>query len=283
MARKITCVLILILSMSSCSKYFHFDNLYDKGRYLEAFQALTEIQKTNQIQFQSRMVRIVTRLAVDGDMDFITKLDRIANDGAILAAYPELDAQINFAKTFLVYKSAKAVENYMSIISNLSDERSFPQEFQAESLFIRGYSYYKTGDYDLALDDLNRSYRIMPFLDNYYFIGMCYFNKENPAEARKYFEIVIDESSNDFLKSLAYFQLGEICYLEESSDNENYARALDYYVNAVNSYCDSAEYNLKIAKCLQKLGYQSLFPKFLKTCLRINKDNANAWFLLNIN
>jgi tetratricopeptide (TPR) repeat protein len=283
MARKITILFLLVLSATSCSKYFHFDNLYDKGKYLEAFEALGEIQKTNQVQFQSRFVRIVTRLAIDGDQDFIRKLENLANDGSLLAVYPELAGQFNFARTFIAYKAAKAVEEYSTVISNLADERTFPAEFQAESLFIRGYSYYKTGEYDRALDDLNRSYRIMPFLDNYYFIGMCYFNKNDIPNAKKYFQTVIDESSNDFMKSLAYFQMGEICYFEESDDNSNYERALDYYVNAVNCYCDSSEYNTKIAKCLQKLGYQSLFPKFLKTSLRINKDNATAWFLLNIN
>lgn len=283
MVRKIAVCLVLVLLASSCSKYFRIDNLYDKGRYLDAYKVLEDVRKTNQLAYQSRELKIVSRLAMDGDMDFMSKLEKIVEGGTMLVSYPQLSNEVRFASTFLEFVRKDDQETYTAVLKDLRDERLFPREFVADALKIRGIAYYNLGEYDRAIEDLGRSYRMIPYLDAYYFIGMSYFGKEDYGDSRPYFDKIIRDSKNDLMKAEAYFHIGEIYYNDPANSQDNYKKALELYVDAVNCYCNSATYNYKIAKCLQKLGYPTLFPKFLKTCIRIQKDYANAWFLLNIN
>jgi hypothetical protein len=89
---------------------------------------------------------------------------------------------------------------------------------------------------------------------------------------------VLSGTQNLFFRGLADFEMGEIDFYET-----NYSEALSKYVDSINYYSKNAVCTYKIAKCLEKLRYNHLSPKFYKTSLRITNDYANAWFFLNIN
>ncbi len=274
MLKNLIFIMICILTFSSCSKYYRFDELYDKGEYLNAFNLLDQIKNKKNIYYQKRLYRIVLRLAFEGDQDFLQRLKNLTVEEHL----PDVDNYIFLAKTYELFIEAKDPQQYSMVVSNLADIRTTPEEFWVFSYKIRGISNYKIGKYNETIADLDQSYRIVPYADNFYFIGMAYYNLEEIKQAENYFRKGIAESQNNYFKSLSYFQLGEIDYYQNK-----FQEALENYVNAVNNYSNSADYAYRIAKCLQKLKYNHISQKFLKVSLKIQKDYANAWFFLNIN
>jgi tetratricopeptide (TPR) repeat protein len=184
----------------------------------------------------------------------------------------------DFAKTYSVFLTAAEPRQYSGVIAALADLKNVPDEFLVYAYKIRGISFYKTGNYTNAVSDLNKSYGMVPYVDNLYFIGLCYYNQEDHKTAAGYFNRVIGVTQNPFFVGLAYYQLGEIDYYAKK-----YSSALDKYVEAVNHYSDSADYAMKINRCLRKLKYYTISPKFAKIALRIRSDYADAWFFLNMN
>lgn len=272
-------VLFLVLAafgLSSCSQYYRIDEQYDKGEFLKAYQVLQEVREKQSPHYQRRYFRIVTRLALDGDRDFIAELKTLnlsnENDTREFANYA------GFAKTYSAFLTAAEPRQYAGVIASLADLKKVPDEFLVYAYKIRGISWYKTGNYTNAVPDLNKSYSMVPYVDNLYFIGLCYYNQEDHKTAAGYFNRVIGVTQNPFFVSLAWYQLGEIDYY-----SRKYSDALGKYVQAVNHYSDSADYAMKINRCLRKLKYYSISPKFAKIALRIRSDYADAWFFLNMN
>lgn len=271
---KFLLLLSLVLLISSCSKYYRFDELYDKGEYLNAYNILEQIKDKKNVYYQKRLFRIVIKLALDGDTDFIQILKNISTN----VHYKEVDNYVYFSQVYNHFLEARNPRQYLVIINSLSNIRNAPEEFSAYAYKLRGISYYKTGSYQLAINDLNQSFKLSPYIDNLYFIGMAYFDLEEQKQSASYFNKIINSTHNNFFKSLAYFQLGEINYYQNK-----YPEALEEYLNAINHYSHSADYAYKVAKCMQNLKYSIISQKFLKISLRIQKDYANAWFFLNIN
>jgi hypothetical protein len=52
---KIFILLFILLTMFSCSQYYKFDELYDKGEYLKAFHLLDNIIDKSNIHYQMRL------------------------------------------------------------------------------------------------------------------------------------------------------------------------------------------------------------------------------------
>lgn len=271
--------------MLSCINYEDFDAYYVEGDYYQAFQELQKFADKDDPEYYIRRFRVVIRIALDGDTDFFTKLEALVDDYYDSPTeYPSISNYVILAESFITFNNNDDYNDYVEIISNLSPINPVPPEFLSFAYKIRGIANYKIGNYESAVDDLKASYLIEPYIDNYYYIAMSYYGLGQYEESIRFLEDVTANSTDDFMKSLAYFQLGEIYYHEDiTNSDQNYLKALKNYVNAVNSYSDSATYNYKIAKCLQKLGYETIFPRFLKTSLRIEPDYANAWYLLNIN
>jgi len=101
---------------------------------------------------------------------------------------------------------------------------------------------------------------------------------EDYKNAKKFYELIFQNSTNNKYVSLAFYQLGELEYF-----NENFTNALNYYIIAINKFSKYANYTDQIGRCFMKLKYPKLSQKFFKTSLRIQKDDANAWFYLNLN
>jgi tetratricopeptide (TPR) repeat protein len=262
--------------LSSCSQYYKIDEQYDKGEFLKAYKILQEVRDKKSPHYQRRYYRIVTRLALDGDKEFIGELKTLtlSNDSDTR----EFANYADFARTYSSFLTAAEPRQYSGVIAALADLKKVPDEFLAYAYKIRGISWYKTGNYTNAVPDLNKSYGMVPYVDNLYFIGLCYYSQEDNKTASDYFNRVIGVTQNPFFVSLAYYQLGEIAYY-----SKKYAAALDKYVQAVNYYSDSADYAMKINRCLRKLRYYSISPKFARIALRIRSDYADAWFFLNMN
>ncbi len=261
---------------NSCSPFYKFDELYDQGKYLEAFSILKEIKTTNSLQYQKRAYRAIIRLSLQGDEDFIKKL------GNTVTNFTAKDflTYSNFSSTYLTFLNTPLSDQkqFLIIISNFQNDHYIPDDFKPEALQLRGLSRFKIGDYENAILDFHDSFRLAPFIDNYYFIGVCYSELEKYNEAFSFFNKVIEISDNPFLAGLSFYQKGEILYYQEK-----YESALNDYMQAIQYYPNSANFNFKIGKCLQKMGYNNLAPHFFRISLRIQNNFANAWYFLNIN
>jgi tetratricopeptide (TPR) repeat protein len=269
-------LLLAFFGLISCSQYYRIDEQYDKGEFQKAYNILQGVHDRNNSHYQRRYYRIVTRLALNGDTNFIAELRTMTlsngNDTREFANYA------HFANTYGSFLAAVEPGQYSAVISALRDLKKIPDEFLVYAFKVRGISFYKTGNYTNAVADLSQSYGMVPYVDSLYFIGLCYFNQEDHRTAASYFNRVIGVTQNPFFVSLAYYQLGEIDYYAKK-----YTSALEKYVEAVNRYSDSADYAMKINRCLRKLKYYTVSPKFAKIALRIRSDYADAWFFLNMN
>lgn len=258
----------------SCSHYYKFDELYDKGQYLEAYRVLSQISSVSNVQYQRRLYRVVIRLALDGDPDFIAQLSSLTLESPAR----DVSDYSRFGNLYAQFLKARTIPDYQAVVKGLKEIRNVPEEFIVYLHKIRGISLYHTGRYREAMADLESSYRMGPYLDNLYYIGLCHIGLKETDNAIVYFERIITRSQSDFLKSLAFFQKGEILY-----GQTNYSAALQDYISAVNTYSGNADITFKIAKCMQKLKLNRFSQRFMKTSLRIKKDYANAWFYLNVN
>ena len=279
MAGKIRIYLLFVFALLlfvSCSKFYQFDELYDRGEYLKAYGILSQIEQTNNPSYRKRYYRIVIKLSLDGDKDFVLKLSNMIN------ANDWFDADVMdyyyFSRGFLSYVSASDTEDYNEVLSYLSNIIYIPEEFSSYYSRITGISYYKLGDYQRSISNLMASYKKMPYLENLYYTGMSYYNLYNYEKALEYFEDIIETSSDRKLRSLARYQKGEILYYRQ-----DYTNAYEEYLYSLNDYSLNPDCSYKIAKCLQKMDYSKIQLEFLKIALRVDKDYANAWFMLNAN
>jgi tetratricopeptide (TPR) repeat protein len=189
-----------------------------------------------------------------------------------------VNSYVLFGSAYIDFLESKDASQYLSVISNLSDPRKIPEEFLSDAFELRGISRYKLGGYSEAIEDLEKSYKMQPYIDDLYFIGKCYYGLQDYKTAYLYFNKVDEGTQNLFFRGLANFEMGEINFYET-----NYNDALMKYIESVNYYSKNPVCTFKIAKCLEKLRYNRLSPKFYKTSLRITNDYASAWFFLNIN
>ena len=268
--------LLSLLLFVSCSKYYQFDELYDRGEYLKAYGVLSKIDKTNNSSYRKRLYRIVIKLSLDGDLDFVQKLSNMINNNEWFDA--DVMDYYYFSRGFLSYVSANNTDDYTEVLSYLSNIAFIPEEFSSYYTRITGISYYKLGEYQLSISNLMVSYKKMPYLENLYYAGMSYYNLYNYDKALEYFDDIINSSSDRKLRSLARYQKGEILYYRQDFTN-----AYEEYFSSLNDYSQNPDCSYKIAKCLQKMDYNKMQLEFLKIALRIDKDYANAWFMLNAN
>jgi len=258
----------------SCSQYYKFDALYDKGEYFKAYQILDNIKNKDSVHYRIRKYRIILKLSFEGDKDFLEKLKNFITEdvGKELKGYNFL------GRGFISYIGAKSKADYSNTLDLLEKVKPVPKEFENYFYLIRGISKYKIKDYTGAIADLSKAYSIEKSPDTLYFIGMSYFNQGRLQEARLYFEKIFNITLDNFFLSLAYFQIGEIYY-----EQQDYQKAIQYYSKAIENYSEIPEYSFKLAKSLQRLGYSEMALKYLKTALRVDRNYATAWFYLNIN
>ncbi|NPV02337.1 MAG: tetratricopeptide repeat protein [Brevinematales bacterium] len=279
MDKKLVIAGIFILFAAACSKYGEFDGFYQGTKYIEAYNSLDKITEKQTFDFESRMIKVVLRLALEGDMDFITnKLAAVITNTKSLS----LSNYIRFGKVFLYYceSEKRSDQKYYQEVTNLLKivPGHVPDEFLAQAYQIKGIANYKMGQFKPAIADLEQSYKVFPLVDNLYFISQCYYAMDDADRAVEYLDKVIHIANDEVLISLALYHKGEIFY-----NKDDYNTALSFYLEAVKYYCNNSDYNYKVAKCFQKLGYEKIYSKFLKTCLRIDENFATAYFYLSIN
>ncbi|MGC8765921.1 MAG: tetratricopeptide repeat protein [Brevinematia bacterium] len=273
---RISFFLTFLFFLSCCSSYYKFDEAYDKRDFLKAYNILETIKKKEDIHYKVRNYRIILRLSLEGDEDFILKLSNLTlNNNEIEEA---LIPYRNFGISFLSYLNARTAEDYSNTLHLIKDIKNVPSEFESYFYKIKGISEYKTGNYEKALFYLSTSLKMNSSSDALYFSGMCYLNQRKFKEAKGYFEKILSSTLDNFFNGLAYFQIAEI-YYEEGT----YKEAMKYYIKALETYPEIPQFAFKLSKCLNKLNFKFFAEKFLKVAIRINKDYATAWFYLNIN
>jgi len=120
-------IYFLTLFLFSCSKYYHFDELYNQDRYLEAFSVLEKIENKNDISYIQRYLVILIRLAIEGDEDFIRKLKELEiNNQKVLK---KLTNYILLKNNLIDYINANNINDYYKIISNLQDFKLYLMNF----------------------------------------------------------------------------------------------------------------------------------------------------------
>ena len=279
MAKRLLAFLFLGAIFTGCSPFINYDSLYEKGKYLEAYSSLDAVENKASSDYELRLLKVVLRLSLEGEMEFITNrlVTVISNIKSV-----SLSNYILFGNAFLYYFTAekrsdlKYYQNVTNLLVNLPG--SLPPEFVPLAYKIRAISKSKLGNFQSAIGDYENSYSLLPLIENYYFIAECYYALDQNDKCIEYLDRVISQANDPALVSLALYRKGEITY-----DLNDYETALKYYLEAVKYHCNNSEYNLKIAKCFQKMGYQKIFTKFLKICLRIDENNANAFYLMNVN
>ncbi len=265
---------MFILIFYGCSSYYKFDEAYDKKDFLKAYNILERIKKKEDIHYKIRNYRIILRLALEGDEDFIIKLGNLINQDVEYGLLPYK----NFGVSFISYLNSRSFEDYSNTVAVMRDFKNIPSEFESYFYKIKGISEYKIGNYSNAIKDLSTSLKMAISSDALYFLGMCYLHQKKFKEARSYFERILTTTLDTFFNGLAYFQLAEIYYEEEDFEN-----ALKYYMKAIETYSEIPQFAFKLAKCLNKLNFKFFAEKFLKIAMRIDKNYATAWFYLNIN
>ncbi|MCX7821412.1 MAG: tetratricopeptide repeat protein [Brevinematales bacterium] len=264
----------VFLGFVSCSSYYRFDEAYDKRDFLKAYSILENIKNKNNFNYQKREYRIVLRLSLEGDKDFIHKLSNLVEKDI----HTNIINYKNFGLAYLLFLNSKTKNEYSNTLLFFNAISNVPVEFKEYFYKMKGICEYKIGEYDKAIEDLKLSYHKFSSSDTLYFIGMSYLNQKKFKEAKEFFEKIVNTTLDNFFNALAYFQIGEI-YYEEGK----YKEALEYYLKAQETYSDIPNFAFKTSKCLSKLGYNSLAEKFLKIAMRIDKNYATAWFYLNIN
>ncbi len=265
---------IVFLIFFSCSAYYRFDEAFDKKDFLRAYSILESIKSKNNVNYMKREYRIVLKLSLEGDRDFIQKLSNLVerDSSTNMLIYR------NFGLAYLFFLNSKTKNEYSNTLLFFNSITSVPIEFKEYFYKMKGITEYKIGDYSNAIENLKLSYHKYSSPDTLYFIGISYLNQKKYKDAKEFFVKIINTTLDEFFNALAYFQIGEI-YYEEGK----YKEALDYYLKAQETYSDIPNFAFKTSKCLSKLGYSSLSEKFLKIAMRIDKNYATAWFYLNIN
>ncbi len=268
-------VVFLFISLFSCSPYQKFDTYFSRSDFRSAYQSLKTIKQTNSIRYQKRLYQSLLFLSLTDHSNFQQKLsDQLLSPetNALLVPYAR------FGKAFLQFKKSISSDDYLDALTCYTNVTPLPPELQGYYYKQLGICYYKTGQFRRAVSNISNSLKKMKMMDTSYFLALSLVEISQFKEARRLLNKIILESKDSFLIAMSSFQLGEIDYA-----SGNYHSAFRHYIAGINRYPNTSYYELQIAKCLKKLGYEQIYTKFANISIRIQKDFADAWYFLNVN
>jgi len=133
-------------------------------------------------------------------------------DNALRMAEEVEDTSLDYPAGLLKALAYIAKKDYASAFSSLKDYET------PEALLVKGYSTYMLGNYDLALEALNRLYELYPEnrLAPYalFRIATIYLKTGYSDDAVRYLSIILDEYPQFELRPQAYFILAKTLFNE---------------------------------------------------------------------
>ena len=160
----------------------------------------------------------------------------------------EMNAEFEKARKYLSrsYYQLDQMDKYREERGKASDLTSNSEDGKAEEHYKLGYEFYSLGDYQVAIEELNKA---LDLITDYpaarYLLAEVFFKQENYVEARVEYDKVISDSENNEYTDDALFGSGWSYYLLEE-----YALAAERFSKLIMEFPES---NLAI-QAKYKLG-----------------------------
>lgn len=131
-----------------------------------------------------------------------------------------------------------------------------------------GFIYFKGGDYNKAIINLNRALKIKP-KDHVvlYWIGMSYFEKDDLKEAEKHL-LRAAENATRLKKGLPLYDLGRL-YEKQNK----YDKAIEAYEKSINDNTKMWNPHANLAKLYEKKGNNALALKEYENAYQYNSED----------
>lgn len=186
-----------------------------------------------------------------------------------------------------------AVSRYQELIENHSSEINTSGDLHLLESAERGIaeSFYQMGKYDLAIEKLNYFVNRYPQsnLKSYihYLLGLCYFQKNDFAQAINYFQLVVNSNDKE-LMPIAQYYWAESLYQSKKTDEavnlfqqiasgakkESIGIEADYRL--VSIYALTGEYPQAIRLCERESFSEDRFTLLKGICYSQQKEFAKA-------
>ncbi|MDK2817904.1 MAG: hypothetical protein KFW21_00450 [Spirochaetota bacterium] len=271
--KQIMFIVFLFLTIVKCSNTQIFDKLYYNQEYDKAYEYLKNNNTFNSLSYQERELKVLLHLAISDVAIYLPLLDE-----ALLKDIPQIMTNWNFlSRSWIRFLSAETDIDYQNILFILPRIPFQEKKIEQLRLIIQTHSLSRLKKYQEALAYLNASDLTDSSSDLIYIKGIALQNLNQFDQAKKTFKNVINISTNNKLKSLSYFHLGNILVKEK-----NLKQAEKYYMQAWNLNPYQAELNFQIGKILRTKSYSDLHYRYYRASLRLNENLAEAWYYLNL-
>ena len=271
--KKILLILFLCLNFVKCTANQKFDEFYSNQEYNKAYNILKNKGNINSLSYQERELKVLLHLAISDVTTFLPLLD-----DALLKDIPKtMTNWHSLSRSWIKFLSAETDIDYQNILVTLPRIPFQEKKTEQLRLIIQTHSLSRLKRYQEALAYLNSSDLTDSSSDLIYIKGIALQNLSQVEHAKKAFEHLINISSNNKLKSLSYFHLGNIFVKENDLQ-----QAQQFYMHAWNLNPYQAELNFQLGKILQKKSYSDLHYRYYRASLRLNENLAEAWYYLNI-
>lgn len=256
----------------SCNKYSDFDQLYYKKQYNEAYNMLKN-KSSNSLSFQERELKVLLFLAIQETSTYLPLLDNVLlkNTDTHLLPYN------NLARAWIRFISAETKEDYESVFEQTPKTPFKESKIEHLRLLIQTHSLLRLGQQQEAIAYLQASSLTKNSSDLLYIKAVAHEELKQYKEATKDFKALVKTTSNNKLKAIAYFYLGNIAH-----NTKEFDKAKEYYLLSWNLDPFNAELNFQLGKIFQKNSYNDLHYRFYRSSLRLNENLAEAWYRLNI-
>lgn len=149
-------------------------------------------------------------------------IERIKSPSATIQAARQRVVYCLGIQQYNANDNAGAVDWFTKSLEN----RSCDSEIEASTLFWRGESYYRQGNYDKAATDFNSfvtstgARKTDVFNLGHYNLGYCYFSQKNYTTALNWFRkyVNLEDKANDLIAD-AYNRIGDCYYTERDFTN----------------------------------------------------------------
>lgn len=271
--KKTLVITFLCLTIVGCSTNQNFDKLYFNQEYHKAYNLLKNKGNNNSLSYQERELKVLLHLAISDVTTYLPLLD-----DALLKNIPKtMTNWHSLSRSWIKFLSAETDIDYQNILVTLPRIPFQEKKTEQLRLIIQTHSLSRLKRYQEALAYLNANKITDSSSDLMYIKGIALQNLNQIELAKKAFKHLINISSNDKLKSLSYFYLGNILAQEN-----NLEQAQQHYSQAWNLNPYQAELNFQLGKILQKKSYSDLHYRYYRASLRLNENLAEAWYYLNI-
>lgn len=266
-------ILLLFLGFSTCSSYTEIDKLYTQGEFEQAYNLLKN-KNINTRKYKEYELKLVMQIVMSGNKDFLPLLDAL-----LLQSPPEqMHVWQDLARAWIRFISAQNNEDFRAVLEILPDFVFKDQSFERIRLAMQTHALTKLGRYQEVIFNLEGKKNIMQKNSELLYLqGNAYQHMADDQKALNSFNEASKLSQNAMLKALANFKMAEI--YERNNDR---IQAQKNYLVSWELQPYNAELNFRLGKLLSQQEYEGLHQRFYRAALRLDENNAEAWYYLNL-